>query len=255
VLELNNSLWKNDIIICLTFDLDWASEDAIKYTLDILQEFNFHSTFFITHPSPVIMDKIRKNEVHGGIHPNFLKNSSHGNTYKEVLRYLKDILPNADCFRCHKYYDSNDITELLYSNGFKYDSNLCTNLELVQPFVHRSRIIRYPIFFEDGGYLLNNRDISFKNFKKKYFKKPGLYIFNFHPMHININSPDYKYMRKIKDNLSYKDWNNLIYKEISHFEFNGYGIRNFILELFRFIKKENFLVLDLEEVYNQSIMT
>jgi len=149
---INKSLWNNQVVICLTFDLDWASEDSIKHTVDIIEKFGFKSTFFITHSSKILSNKIKNKEIDTGIHPNFLKNSSHGSNPKEIIDYCTKLLPEANSFRCHKYFDNNDITELLFDKGFKYDSNLCTNLECVDPFIHRSGLIRFPIYFEDGCY-------------------------------------------------------------------------------------------------------
>ena len=251
-MELNKSLWNNQIVICLTFDLDWAGEDAIKFTYDILEKFGFPSTFFITHHSEFIMDKIKMKEIDAGVHPNFLKNSSHGHNLKDVVDYCTKLLPDANSFRCHKYFDNNDITEVLYNNGYKYDSNLCTNLECIDPFVHRSGLIRFPIYFEDGAYLLHGNTLDFKEIQPCFFKKPGLYVFNFHPMHMIINSPTFSYMRKIKNEISNKTWSNLTKKELENLSFKDNGIGSFTLDLFKHIKKEGFLIITMEEAY-QSI--
>ena len=248
-MELNKSLWNNQIAICLTFDLDWAGEDSIKLTYDIIEKFGFKTTFFVTHPSKFILDKIKRKEIDAGIHPNFLKNSSQGHNLKEVLEYCTKLIPDANSFRCHKYFDNNDITELLHNNGFKYDSNLCTNLECIDPFVHRSGLIRFPIYFEDGAYLLHGNTLNFKEFQPSIFKKSGLYVFNFHPMHMIINTPTYSYMRKIKDAISNKTWSNLSDMELQHLSFKGNGIGSFTLDLFKYIKREGFPVLTLEEAY------
>lgn len=250
---INKSLWNNQVVICFTFDLDWASEDSIKHTVDIIEKFGFKSTFFITHSSKILSNKIKNKEIDAGIHPNFLKNSSHGKNPKDIIDYCTKLLPEAKSFRCHKYFDNNDITEILYEKGFKYDSNLCTNLECVDPFEHRSGLIRFPIYFEDGGYLLHGNSLNFKEFQPILFKKPGLYIFSFHPMHLTINSPSFSYMRKIKDSLSSSTWNKLTHMELEHLSYKGKGIRTFSLDLLNFIKKENFPVITLEEAYEHAI--
>lgn len=231
--------------------MDWASEDAIKYTYRIIERFGFLTTFFLTNESTFIDNLIKNNYIDAGIHPNFLIGSSQGKTMVDIIEYCQRLYPDAISFRCHKYFDNNDITELLYNKGYKYDSNLCTNLELVDPFVHRSGLIRFPIYFEDGAYLLHNNNLKFKEVRDKIFYKNGLYIINIHPMHLIINTPDFSYMRKIKSSLSKKAWNNLTYNELEHLSFKGRGIRTFILELFNHIKSENLPVLSLKEVYNK----
>ena len=252
-MKLNKSLWENQQIICLTFDVDWASEDAIKYTYGIIDRYSFKTTFFLTHKSTFIENLIKNNYIDAGIHPNFLAGSSQGKNMKDILEYCLKLHPDAISFRCHKYFENNDITELLYNEGFKYDSNLCTNLELVDPFIHRSGLIRFPIYFEDGAYLLHNNNLKFKDVKDNLFNRNGLYIVNIHPMHLAINTPDFSYMRKIKNSVSKKAWNNLTFNELEHLSYNGRGIRTFILELFDFIKKENLPVLNLKEVYESII--
>lgn len=251
---LNKSLWSNDIIICITFDMDWASEETLKDTMNIISEYGFPTTFFVTHYSKIIFDKINRKIIHGGIYPNFLKNSSHGKNMMDIIEHCTKLLPDANCFRCHKYFDSDDVTQELYQRGFKYDSNLCTNLDRVEPFVHKSGLVRFPVFFEDGTFLLHNNTLSFKDFERRVFKEPGLYIFNFHPMQLVINSPDFKYMKKIKESVSKDTWKNLTHKELEHIAFKGKGIRSFTLELFNYIKREGLKTLTLEDIY-KSIIT
>lgn len=250
---LNKSLWKNNIVICITYDMDWTSEDAIKYNINILNEYGFKSTFFITHKSSIAIEKIKKNEIHGGIQPDFFKKSSQGRSIDEVIEYCTKLLPEANCFRSYKCFDNSDITEKLYQRGFKYDSNLNTNLEIVDPFIHSSRLIRFPIYFEDKSYLLNNYSLSFKDLERRILSKPGLYIFNINPMNMAINSPSYLYFQKIKDVVNGDIWSNLTQKELEHLEYHGRGIRNLIIELFNFIKKEDIETITLEEAYNSTI--
>lgn len=246
---MKHNLWKNQRVICLTFDVDWASEDAIKYTYNFIDKYKFSSTFFLTHNSPFLTELINNKSIHGGIHPNFLENSSHGNNNAEIIDYCTNLLPKAISFRCHKYYDDNDINELLYQKGFRYDSNLCTLLEKVDPFIHRSGMLRFPIYFEDGAYLYHRKNLEFRAVKL-LFKDPGLMVINFHPMHIALNTPDFGYMRKIKDKLSRDKWNSLNQNELDLFAYEGSGLRNFFLDLLEYISVENILVLNLEELYN-----
>ncbi len=247
--NLNNSLWKDEPIICLTFDVDWASEEALKFTYEIIEKYNYKTTFFLTHRSELLLSLIEKNYIDSGIHPNFLENSSQGSSYAEVIDFCTDFLPSAESFRCHRYFDVNDITDAFVKKGFKYDSNLCTFLERVEPFVHRSGLIRFPIFFEDGAYLFHKGNLNFREVGKELFYKPGLMILNIHPMHMALNSPDFQYARRIKDILTWEEWNKLDYKSLEKISYKGYGIREFIIELFEFIKKENIKIFSLNELY------
>ena len=247
--KINNDLWKNEPIICLTFDVDWASEEALIYLYSIIKKSDFKSTFFLTHESKFLLELIDKEHIDSGIHPNFLQDSSHGSSYVEVIDYCTKLLPKAESFRCHRYYDGNDIAEMFVEKGYKYDSNVCTLLERVDPFVHRSGLIRFPIFFEDGAYLLHKQNLNFKEVGRRLFYKKGLMILNIHPMHMVLNSPDLNYMRKIKDRLTREEWNNLDHTLLEKISYKGFGIRDFIIELFEFIKKEDIKTYTLNDLY------
>mgnify|MGYP000973128910 CR=1 FL=1 len=247
---LNKTLWNNDIIICPTFDMDWESEDALKYTLNILDKFGLPATFFVTHYSKIVFNRIKNKEIHGGIHPNFLKNSIQGKDIDEVINYCTRLLPEANCFRCHKYYDSDDAIDKLKNIGFKYDSSIYTNLEKKEPFIHKSGLLRFPVFFDDEAYLLHNNSLNFKEFERRIFKEAGLYVFNFHPMYLSINSPDYQYMKKIKDTIPKNTWINLTNKELEHLNHKGRGVRSFTLDLFHYIKKKGLKTITLDDAYN-----
>ncbi|MTI71701.1 MAG: hypothetical protein FH751_15750 [Firmicutes bacterium] len=248
-LNKSNFFWKNEPIFCFTIDLDWASESAIKYTFNYFEKFNIPITFFVTHYSKFLFDKINYNEIDAGIHPNFLPNSSHGNNYKEVINYCTKLLPKAKSFRCHRYFDVNDINEKLYDLGFLYDSNLCTFLQRVDPFVHRSGLIRFPIYFEDGAYLYHNKNLKFNEISEELFYSKGLIIINIHPMHMALNSPDFLYARKIKDNLTRQKWNSLNDKDLKNIKNYGLGIKDFIVNLLKFINKNNLKTYTLKNIY------
>lgn len=247
--NLNNALWKDEPIICLTFDVDWASEEALKYTYNFIEQYSYRPTFFLTHRSDFLIDLIENNYIDSGIHPNFLENSSQGSNYNEIIDYCTALLPKARCFRCHRYFDVNDITEVFVKKGFKYDSNLCTFLERVDPFIHRSGLIRFPIFFEDGAYLFHKGNLNFKEVGKELFYKPGLMILNIHPMHMALNSPDFQYARKVKDSLTWEEWNKIDYRSLEKISYKGYGIRDFVSEILEFIKKKNIKTFSLDELY------
>lgn len=245
--------WHYEPIFCITSDIDWASDDALKIFLNIIKNYNLPVTLFLTHSSLFILDIINNMDIDVGIHPNFLEGSSQGNSYKEVIEYCRTILPNAKSFRCHRYFDVNDITEILHARGFLYDSNLCTFLESIDPFVHRSGIIRFPVYFEDGAYLYHKGELDFNKIHKKLFLKPGLMIINIHPMHMVLNSPNFLYSRKIKDNLTREEWNNLSISKLEKMKYTERGIRDFLIDFFNYIKLNNFKVYNLKQIYEITI--
>lgn len=249
---INKSLWERQIIICITMDLEWASDDAIKYTINLINKYTNKFSIFISHSSKYIMEILKSNEIDIGIYPDFLKNSKHGRNPKEVMNYFIKFIPNAISFRCHKYYDSMDICEILFNNGFKYDSNVFTNLEYKEPFLHKSGLIRFPVYFDDNHYIYQGKSLNFTNIKDNIFNKPGLYVFNIHPMLMSLNPPDYSYIRKVKSAVPQKTWNNLTHKEIQHISYRGKGLRNFVLDVFKYIKSEGYYIYSLNDIYENA---
>lgn len=104
---------------------------------------NIPLTIFLTHKSTFLESKYDNRLFNFGIHPNFIKGSSQGNNYSEIINFCLDIYPEAKCYRVHRYYDVNDTVHMLRDKGFLYDSNLCTLLQDVMPFIHRSGLVRF----------------------------------------------------------------------------------------------------------------
>lgn len=239
-------------VICITTDIDWASEYAIEQTLNLFKDYNIPITAFATHESNILTSRANEGDyIDLAIHPNFLVNSTQGNTINEIVDYCMKIVPDSRCVRCHRWYSSNDIYDIFVKKGILYDSNECTLLDSISPYFHRSGILRFPTYFEDGSYILHNGNLNFKDIVSKYFDKPGLKVIDLHPMHLMLNTPYFKYTRKIKDELSSEQWNNLDETDIEKLKYNGIGITKFIIELFEFIKKKKIEISTLEKLYNE----
>lgn len=250
-LEYSKHIWQNAPILVFTIDVDWASEDAIALCCELLEHYGILPTLFLTHPSDFIYEKLEQGRIDAGIHPNFASGSSQGNSYTEVMDYCLNILPNAECFRCHRYYDVNDITDSFYARGLRYDSNMCTLLEKIDPFVHRSGLLRFPVYFEDGAYLLHKGNLNYTQVGGQLFSLPGLMVINIHPMHMVLNSPHFSYARVLKNRLTRKEWNSLTNKDFGGIQYLGPGIRDFIINLLKFVYKNNIKTYTLKQLHNE----
>lgn len=243
---MDKSVFMDENIICFTSDLDWAPEVAIRMTLDYFKKNEIKPSVFITHKSKVIEE--RKGELDLGIHPNFIQPSSQGKDRMEVIDYCQQLLPDAVFFRSHRWYADNDIYDELYKRGFRYESNLCTNMDVIPPFIHRSGMISFPVFFEDGAYIFHDGKLEYSCIKDKICK-PGLKIINIHPMHFALNTPYFKYTREIKDRLSREEWNGMSEITLSKLSYEGNGIRNLIIDLIADVKDKDIRVMTLSEIY------
>lgn len=237
---------------CFTIDIDWASEFAIKNILDFFEENNIPLTVFSTHKSHYLEEKLSTTCLDVGLHPNFIFPSTQGNTIDTVIDYCHQLYPYAESFRCHRWYSSNDIYDKLSRCGLKYESNICTAFNLLPPFIHRSGLISFPTFFEDGAYLYHQLDLDFKN-TEYLFSSPGLRVIDLHPMHFAVNTPYFKYMRDIKDRLQPSDWNNLDADNIKKLRFDGLGIKDYIQNLVEYIHTNKLPVFSLKEIYRNII--
>lgn len=219
--------------LCFTMDIDWASESAIRYAVSYFLDAGIPLTVFCTHKSEYLSGLIERGEIDAGIHPNFVRPSSQGETDDEIIKFCLDVVPGAKVFRCHRWFAVNDIYEKLYAEGFRYESNLCTLLDPARPFLHRSGMVSFPVFFEDGAYLYHKLSLDFDAARPR-FMSPGLKVINVHPMHFALNTPYFSYMRDIKNRVSREDWNRMPEKELESLRFPGQGIADFTRELVKF---------------------
>lgn len=246
-LDKARKIFEEENYICFTSDLDWAPEVAIEDTIKLFVENGIRPTIFSTHESDIINKYQDKIDL--GVHPNFIQPSSQGNTQTEIIEYCNKIVPDTQVFRCHRWYSSNDIYDALWEKGFRYESNLCTNMDVVAPFLHRSGMICFPVFLEDGAYIYHGYELNFNIVKYKFDQK-GLKVINMHPMHYALNTPYFKYTREIKDALSREEWNGMTYERLNELTYKGNGIRNFIQQLISYVKENGMNVITLRQAYD-----
>lgn len=232
--------------VCFTSDLDWAPEAAIEETIGLFKKNGIRPTVFVTHPSAAIVD--HKGDIDLGIHPNFIAPSSQGDNIEEILDYCIDLAPEAKVFRSHRWYSSNDMYDALCRRGFLYESNLCTNMEIVDPFIQRSGMICFPVFLEDGAYVIRSEKLDFEPVKQKFMQN-GLKVINMHPMHYALNTPYFQYTREIKDRLTRQEWNAMDKEVLAGLRHEGRGIADFIRDMIAFVRENGIKVITLEQAY------
>tara|TARA_B100000446_G_C10470037_1_gene312142 strand:- start:147 stop:905 length:759 start_codon:yes stop_codon:yes gene_type:complete len=244
--------WEEEPVFCFTSDIDWSSESIIKYSHDILSGDDLKITYFITHSSPFLNELNASNKIDLLIHPNFLPNSSHGDSFKEVIDYCMNLVPNADGFRSHRYFEVNDIMDDFAKRGFRFVSNHCTRCETnIKPLKHRSGLLSIPIFLEDGGYLIMDPTLNFDNLIPR-LESPGLKVINFHPAHMAFNTPNFAYTRSIKDSFSREIWGNLGLSQLQKLENREQlGVRKTIQQIIEFASSNDYKVLSMREIYHE----
>lgn len=248
-MTLPRYLTMNELKFAFTLDLDWASDAVLEYALSPILKQNIPLTIFLTHNSEwLISHSVNNHNIELEIHPNFCLNSSHGNSYEAVYNYCNQLKTERNGFRCHKYFDVNEINEYYKSEGYKYSSNICTDLHYVEPFHNRVGLLSIPIFMEDGGFLLQKHSLALDTILKKLPTK-GIIVFLFHPMHLAFNSSNFDSMRTLKNSITIQEYQNISVDTIAKKRNNLFGVNNLLWELIQWSEKN-----DIERVLLKSLI-
>lgn len=181
----------NDLII--TLDVDWAPDWCIFKIADILIKKKIKATWFITHDSKGVRYlRDYPNLFELGVHPNFQEGSTQGRRPQEVMEYLMAIVPEAKSIRMHGLVQSSDLVKLLTEEyGIQYDlSILLRDTPNIIPHIlytkSETSIIRIPFFWQDDYELLSPGPVF--SFSHPKYHVSGLKVFNFHPIHLSLNT-------------------------------------------------------------------
>jgi hypothetical protein len=181
----------NDVLI--TIDVDWAPEVCIREAASALIKNNVKATWFITHESKEI-SRLKENSqlFELGIHPNFNKGSTHGSTFDDIVNNLFKVIPKPKTIRTHSLFQSSPTLQRL-----RADFNIENDVSLLLPhtpnlvphelyLTPEKPLLRFPFFWEDDEEM--NRPNPCFSLKSLNLNTVGLKIFNFHPIHIALNS-------------------------------------------------------------------
>ena len=236
--------------LVIILDEDWAPDFVIEDVKSLLESNQIKSTWFITHRSDILNDFKKDSELFElGIHPNFLPNSTHGQTTQAVMEHCLDILPDTKSMRAHAYAQSS----LLYSfvathTSIAIDASIfiphADHLAPFQYWIGNRSIYRTPVFWEDDN------EMKIPGFRWDVDQidllKPGLKIFAFHPIHIYLNTSTMAQYINMKNKIF--DINGVNKTELDYFiQKDKRGGRDFFLDLVKIIseQKESFLISEI----------
>lgn len=177
----------------ITIDIDWAPDYMIDYVSLLLVEKNIRATWFATHYSPAVDRLVHQNHIFEvGIHPNFLPTSTQGKNEDEIMAYFNAAFPKAQSMRLHCLFQYNTLlNKIVDESQIRIDSSIflphAPNLQPVAVQTGKKKFWRLPYFWGDQYYLSFHRGTC-KLEKIPRLLTPGLKIFNFHPIHIYINT-------------------------------------------------------------------
>lgn len=225
--------WHNKIF--LTFDIDWCSDEVLSYTLDILEKYDIKATFFVTHNTKLLYRMKNNSNIELGIHPNFNYlldgDFRYGKNIDEVIKYYLKFVPDSISVRSHSLTQSTNIIGKFNDNKLinhcgthiPYTSNIN-----IKPYKLWNKIVEIPFFWEDDIHCLYNWDFDILqtlNYK-------SLKVYNFHPIHIFLNSNTLDNYEKSRD-IFYNYPKLLSMKNVKN-----YGVENYLIDLIKKVQIE-----------------
>jgi hypothetical protein len=181
--------WSENVF--LTFDIDWASDDVLLDTIELVERADVAATWFVTHQTP-LLDRLRGNpKFELGIHPNFNflldGDPRAGKTAAEVIERMMRVVPEAKSVRSHSMAQTSRILDLFVDHGLIYDCNhfIPEQSEIVlKPWRHWNGMIKVPYFWEDDISIVYKHGTSIGSLADAV----GLKTFDFHPIHVFLNT-------------------------------------------------------------------
>jgi len=186
----------------LTLDLDWAPDAAIAQVTDLLLEARVKATVFVTHLSPAVARlQAASDLIELGIHPNFLPGSTHGTSEDAIFRHLLELVPDAHSMRSHGLVQSSPLlAKAALEYGIDVDVSLflphAPCLEPHQLNWARMGLWRIPFYWEDDAEMAEVSPMW--DLEDPRLKAPGLKIFNFHPVHVALNTQQFGEYQRLK---------------------------------------------------------
>ncbi len=177
--------------IYITMDMDWANDGVLADTISLVDQLDIPVCFFVTNDTPMLAELRADPHFTLGIHPNFLPqlNGQTGKTWMETLEEMHTLVPEAKVIRCHALVDATPILVQAEKLGFLADMNLFIPFSsgiITHPFSHFSGLKRLPFFFEDDAWIIEPEHPSIERHLSENVS--GLSIFNFHPIHLYLNT-------------------------------------------------------------------
>jgi hypothetical protein len=225
IIPSDPSTWKDRIF--LTFDIDWAHDQILQSTIDLVEQAEVAATWFVTHDT-ALLGRLRANSnFELGIHPNFnfllQGDSQNGSNAEEVIDRLLKIVPEAKSIRTHSLVTSSPLLAMFKEKGLTHDSSIFIPADSginINPYLDISKVIRCPYFFGDYSSCI-------KETKDIFFANDNLSIYDFHPIHVFLNTESI--LRYEKSRLYFNDPGALLeFRNI-----NNHGVCDQLLRLLR----------------------
>ncbi len=187
-------------MIYLSFDQDWAPAWATEDLCTAVAAADQRGTFFVTHDCPSLEVLRSSGRFELGWHPNYLPGSSHGEEVEAVLNTMHALVPKAVGARAHGLITGTSYLLAYGARGLRYDaSELRDGVHDLEVFTSWTGVQQIPIFFEDDVHFARGRTCRLDRLE---LDRPGLKVFNFHPILLALNASDTSGYKALKQSLT-----------------------------------------------------
>ena len=211
--------------ICITLDVDWAPEPVIADVVGLLDAHEIKATFFATGSSEVLRSAtLRGHEI--SLHPNY----KDGTSPKSTLAQLKQLWPAARGVRAHGLKSSSALLKMYLDEGLEYNCDaFVPDQEILRPFLRltKTRLVCLPFCWEDDTHFKSGLPFETDCLR---LDREGLLIYNFHPIHIYLNTDSDLTYRSVRSD--YQDPESLLKKRVK-----GKGTRTLFLDLLDWLSR------------------
>jgi hypothetical protein len=217
--------------IYLTFDVDWADDAVLGDTIELLEARGAAATLFATHVSPLLAGLAGHPRIEVGLHPNFnalLEAGRHEQDAAAVVDQLHAAFPAAVSVRSHSLFQSSGLQYLFARRGLGFEVNQfipAWSGVVCRPYREITGIVRVPYFWEDDVQMMAMaRGLAPSWNAEAMLLAPGLKVFDFHPIHVFLNSETMGRYEASRD--SHRDAARLVAHRCP-----TYGTRSFLIDL------------------------
>lgn len=239
--------WLTSPTVVFTGDQDWCPEWAIEKAIEVFTNLKVPFHVFRTNNSELLDLLLRRGDhlFTQGWHPNFLPESTHGESIEEVISEMNRIVPQARTLRNHSFVESTPIWESLIKTSVIAESNSLTDMQpYIMGMLMWNGMIRLPVFLEDDVHFSRNRNEKLMKRLWENLKLPGLKIFNFHPIHIALNTSSI---------VQYDDWKFSNSSRLHTEPFSGDGTRVLLEQIVEFCNSHNIHISSFEQVVEEAV--
>ena len=231
----------------LSIDTDWAPQELVQTVVENILPKELPVTFFTTDRYHVLEEHQPGYEIEPHTNPPTLSEKD----LEEELVSKMSFCQSGPIIghRGHSLYWTERLRPVFRRNGIKYDSSTMMYLKnKIEPFKIGHDLLEIPLFFMDMFHLECAQLAGKEPFDIDILKlqSEGLKVFDFHPVHLFLNTPHPDYYAEIKS-----DYHNP--ENLSRLINQKYGMKNFFEDIYNELDKLGYSFMTLQDVYHSTL--